>query len=135
MVAGSHTVGGRGRQAAAFVVAAVATSAALILPLVIHGLRNVPWEILFGFGCYVTGFFRGILGERFEGFLGLILWPLILFPLLWWAAYSSFRLPRLMLAILALFFFGSLFVCVSSETANDLGGKIPLYWNELSVRF
>jgi len=60
--------------------------------------------MLFGFGCYVTGFFRASLNERFEGFLGLILWPLILFPLLWWAAYSSFRLPRPMPLILIILF-------------------------------
>ena len=135
MVAGTHTFSRPSRLLAAFLAAAIATSAALILPLTTHGIRNAPWEMLFGFGCYVTGFFRGSLNERFEGFLGLILWPLILFPLLWWGAYSSFRLPRLMLMILALLFGASLFVCVGSDTANDLGGRIPLFWNELSVRF
>jgi hypothetical protein len=91
--------------------------------------------MLFGFGCYVTGFFRASLNEHFEGFLGLILWLLILFPLLWWAAYSSFRLPRPMPLILIILFCASLLVCVGSDTANDLGARIPLYRNELSTRF
>src|SRR3954463_5095726 len=110
MIAVTHQAGGRSRLFSAFLAATIASSAALILPLATHGVRNVPCEIVFGFGCYVTGFFRGILNERFEGFLGLILWPLILFPLLWWGAYSSFRLPRPMLLILSLFFCGSLFI-------------------------
>src|ERR1700730_7372144 len=111
MMAVTHPASGRSRMFAGFLAAAIATSAALILPLAIHGVRNVPWEIVFGFGCYVTGFFRGILNERFEGFLGLILWPLILFPLLWWGSYSSFRLSRPLLLILALCFCGSLLIC------------------------
>jgi hypothetical protein len=135
MAAGTLTLSTRSRLLAALLAAAIATSAALILPLAIHRIRNVPWEIVFGLGWYVTGFFRGSLNERFEGFLGLILWPLILFLLLWWGVYSSFRLPRLMLVILALLFCASLFVCVDSDTANELGGRIPLFGNELGVRF
>jgi hypothetical protein len=134
MVAATH-LSGRSRLVAAFLAATVASSAALIMPLVIHGIRNIPWEMLFGFGWYISGFFRDTLNERFEGFLGLILWPLLLFPLLWWAAYSAFRLSRALLVIVALLYCASLLMCVSSDTANELGGRIPLYWNEFTVRF
>ena len=123
------------RLAGGFCVAMLGASAGILLPLALHGVRNVPWEVLFGFGCYVTGFFRGIVSERLEGFLSLIAWPLILFGLMWCGACRAFRLSRFPRLILGLIFVASLAICVSADTSNDLGARLPLFWNELNVRF
>ena len=51
-----------------FACSALATIAGIFLPLIIHAVPNLPWEVAFGFAYYVTGFFRsGGLGERFDG--------------------------------------------------------------------
>ena len=73
------------------VVSAFVTSAGMFLPLMLHGIRNLPWETVFSVGCYFTWFFRHILGEHLEGLLGLFVWPLAVIVLLW---IASFRILR-----------------------------------------
>jgi hypothetical protein len=54
---------------------ALATVAGMFLPFILHGIRNLPWEIVFGSAFYVTWFFRSVLGERLEYLIGGFLWP------------------------------------------------------------
>ena len=117
------------------VVSASATSAGCFLPLMLHGIRNLPWEAVFGFGCYVTWFFRNILGEHLEGFLGLFVWPVAVIVLLWVTSFRILRAGLYARVAAASFFFISLLVCVPADTANELASRIPLYRNELNVRY
>lgn len=107
----------------------------MFLPFLLHGIRNLPWEVVFAFAYYVSGFFRSGIGERVDGFLGGILWPFAVFALVWFAASwickagTFARLTSLSLFIV------SLLVCVSSDAANSLATRIPLFLNESNVRF
>ena len=119
-----------------FSCSALATTAGMFLPFILYGIRNLPWEVIFGFGFYVTGVFRSSdLGERLDGFIGGGVWPLAVITFVWyagfriWAAGTFARLASLSLFIL------SLLVCVSSDTANALATRIPLFLNESYVRF
>jgi len=114
----------------------LATTAGMLLPLIVHGARNLPWEVVFGFAYYVTGFFRSSqLGYRVDGLIGGIFWPLLVIAFVWVAASrvcTSGAFARA--AALALFIL-SLAACVPAETANSLGSRIPLFFNESFVRY
>jgi hypothetical protein len=101
----------------------------------LHGIRNLPWEAVFGFGCYVTWFFRSILGERLEGLLGLFVWPLAVIVLLWVTSFRLLRAGSYARVASASVFIISLLVCVPADTVNELASRIPLFLNELSVRY
>jgi predicted benzoate:H+ symporter BenE len=117
------------------IVSALAVFAGIILPFLQHGIRNLPWEAVFGLGCYFTWFFRHILGEHLEVVFGLLVWPVAVIILLWVASFRIFRARIRVRVTAASVFFISLFICVPAETANELGSRIPLYLNELSVRY
>ena len=118
-----------------FLCAALATIAGVFLPFMLHGIRNLPWEVIFGSAFYVTWFFRSVLGEHLEGLVGGVLWPFVVIASVWYAGSRVCAASRFVrLASLSLFIL-SLFVCVSSDTANLLAARIPLYLNESSVRF
>jgi len=118
-----------------FICAVLAAVAGILLPLIVHGVRNLPWEIIFGSAFYVTWFFRSALGERFEGLIGGVLWPLVVFGFVWFAASRICAADAFVrVASLALFIL-SLAACVPAATANSLGSRIPLFFNECSVRY
>jgi hypothetical protein len=123
------------RILAGFLCSALASIAGMFLPFILHGVRNLPWEVIFGFAFYITGFFRSALGEHLEAFIGGVLWPFAVIALVWFAGarlWAAGRLARL--ASLSVFVL-SLLLCVSSQTANSLATRIPLYLNESYVRF
>jgi hypothetical protein len=108
----------------------------MFLPFVLHGIRNLPWEVVFGFAYYVTGFFRRSgIGEHADGFVGGILWPLAVIALVWFAASRVCKAGTFARFIAVSLFIVSLLVCVSSDTANSLATRIPLFLNESNVRF
>jgi hypothetical protein len=124
------------RILAAFVCSAFAAIAGIFLPLIIHGVRNLPWEFAFGFAYYVTGFFRGSeLGERLDGFIGGIVWPLAIIVIVWFAASRLCTAGTVARLAWSSFFVLSLAICVPAETANSLAARIPLFLNESSVRY
>jgi hypothetical protein len=118
-----------------FIVSACATSAGMFLPFMLRGVRNLPWEAVFGFGCYVTWFFRTIPGERLEGLLGLFVWPGAVIVLLWITSFRIVRAGSYARVASALAFFISLLICVPADTVNELANRISLFLNELSVRY
>ena len=119
-----------------FSCSALATIAGIFLPLVIHGVRNLPWEVAFGFAYYVTGLFRSSgLGERLDGFIGGIVWPLAVIVIVWFAAFRLCTAGTLARIVWSSFFVLSLAFCVPAGTANSLATRIPLFLNESSVRY
>ena len=123
------------RVVVGFACAALAAIAGIFLPLMLPGIRNLPWEAIFGSAFSVTWYLRGVVGERLEGFLGGVLWPLAVIACVWFAASRLCVAGRLVRFASLSVFIASLLVCVSSETANSLASRIPLYLNESSVRF
>jgi hypothetical protein len=118
-----------------FLCATLAALAGMFMPFVFHGVRNLPWEAVFGLAFSVTWYLRALVGERLEGFLGGILWPLVVVACVWLAASRVCAAGRFaQLASLSLFI-ASLLVCVPFDTANSLATRIPLYLNESSARF
>jgi hypothetical protein len=117
------------------VVSVLATSAGMFLPDMLHGIRNLPWEVAFGLGCSLTWYSRNIVGEHIEGLLGLVVWPVIVIVLLWVASFRLARAGVYARVVAASGFFISLLVCVPADTANELGSRIPLFRNELTVRY
>ncbi len=119
-----------------FLCAALATTAGVLLPLIVHGVRNLPWEVVFGFAYYVTGFFRSSqLGYRLDGLIGGIFWPLLVIVLVWFAASRICAAGAFVRAASLVLFILSLAACVPAETANALGSRIPLFFNESFVRY
>jgi predicted benzoate:H+ symporter BenE len=115
--------------------AALATVAGIFLPFILHGVRNLPWEVIFGAGFYITWFLRDVVGERIEGLLGGLLWPVVVIASVW---YSTFRLcgtARVVRVAAVSLFMITLLVCISSDTANSLAVRVPLYLNEFHVLF
>ena len=104
-------------------------------PFVLHDIRNLPWEALFGFGFYVTGFFRSTLGEHLEGLLGFFVWPIAVIVLLWVTSFRILRAGLYARVASASLFIISLLICVPADTANALASRLPLFLNELGVRF
>ena len=123
------------RLFAGLLCSALATLASMFVPFVLHGVRNLPWELIFGAGFYVTWFFRDILGERLEGFLGGVLWPAAVIAFVWYGAFRLCGAGRFVRFAAGAVFIISLLVCVKSDTANSLAARIPLYLNESHVRF
>jgi hypothetical protein len=108
----------------------------VLLPLIVHGVRNLPWEVVFGFAYYVTGFFRSSqLGYRLDGLIGGIFWPLLVIVLVWFAASRICAAGAFVRAASLVLFILSLAACVPAETANALGSRIPLFFNESFVRY
>ena len=105
-----------------FLCAALATTVGMLLPLIVHGVRNLPWEVVFGFAYYFTGFFRSSqLGYRLDGLIGGILWPLVVIAFVWFAASRICAAGAFVrVASLALFIL-SLAACVPAETFSALG--------------
>ena len=107
----------------------------MFLPLIVHGVRNLPWEFIFGSAYYVTWYLRSLLGECLEGLVGGVLWPLVVIALIWFASARVCAASRIVRLTSLSLFIASLLVCVSADTANILAQRIPLYLNEFSVRF
>jgi hypothetical protein len=118
-----------------FSCSAVAAIAGMFLPFIVHGVRNLPWEAVFGSAFYVTWYFRSVLGERVELLVGGLLWPVAVIALVCFAACRLCTAHPTVRLISCLLFIGSLLVCVPFETANSLAACIPLYLNETNVRF
>ena len=82
------------------------------------------------------GFFRSSgIGERLDGFIGGIVWPLAVIVIVWFAAFRLCTAGTLARIVWSSFFVLSLAVCVPAETANSLAMRIPLFLNESSVRY
>jgi hypothetical protein len=114
----------------------LATTAGILLPLIVHGVRNFPWEVVFGFAYYVTGFFHSSqLGYRLDGLIAGIVWPFLVIAFVWFAASRICAAPALIRAASLALFILSLAACVPAETANALGSRIPLFFNESFVRY
>jgi len=107
----------------------------MFLPFILHGVRNLPWEVVFGSAFYVTWFFRSVLGERLEYLVGGFLWPGAVITLVWFAAARLCTASRYVRLTSLFLFIGSLLACVPSDTANALATRIPLFLNESYVRF
>lgn len=123
------------RAGVSLLFAALAAFAGIFLPFLQFGVRNLPWELIFGSAFSITWYARGILGEQLEAFVSGLLWPAGIFAFVWFAASRVCRAPRAVrLASLSLFA-ASLLVCVPSDAANSLASRIPLYLNESYVRF
>ncbi len=117
------------------VCSALAAIAGMFLPFILHGARNLPWEVVFGAAFYVTWFFRNVLGERLEYLVGGFLWPGAVIALVWFAGARIYSASLQVRLISLSLFVGSLLVCVPSGTANSLATRIPLFLNESYVRF
>lgn len=107
----------------------------MFLPLILHDIRNLPWEVVFGSAFYVTWFFRSVLGERLEYLVGGFLWPSTVIALVWFAAARLCTAGRYVRLTSLFVFIASLLACVPSDTANALAARIPLFLNESHVRF
>jgi hypothetical protein len=120
----------------ALTCSALAAFAGMFLPFIIHGVRNLPWEVVFGFAFYITGFFRSSdLGYRLDGIVGGVLWPLAVVGVVWFAASRICTAGTLARVMSVALFVLSLAVCVPAETANSLATRIPLFLSESSVRY
>ena len=117
------------------VCSAFAAVAGMFLPFILHGVRNLPWEVIFGSAFYVTWFFRSVLGERLEYLVGGFLWPGAVIALVWFSAARLCTASRYVRLTSLFLFIASLLACVPFDTANALATRIPLFLNESNVRF
>jgi len=113
----------------------MAAVAGMFLPFILHGVRNIPWEVVFGSAFYVTWFFRSVLGERLEYLVGGFFWPGAVIALVWFAAARLCTASRYLRLTSLFLFLGSLLACVPSDTANALATRVQLFLNESHVRF
>jgi hypothetical protein len=98
--------------------------------------HNVIWELIYGIGfsgaAWVCYFFDLDYHSRPVGFIGMLIWPLLVMVGVFIASRRILRSSRRTRVAWSVAFLLSLFICVVGQKAeNFLADRcfLPLYWN------
>ena len=100
--------------------------------------HNVIWESIFGIGFYSAAWICHLFSLEYQsgpvGFIGLLLWPLLVIIVIFITSRHVLRSSRRTRLIWAAAFLLSLFICVGHDAENYLAlHGLPVYWNYYAV--
>jgi hypothetical protein len=122
----------------ALFAAPLVTIIAITLPFICNwDLRNVFWESVYGLGYFVVGFVSNSYAlNSTVGFVGLILWPLLLMIVIGCSAWRAFSLQKHLGMAIAGLFFAALLVWIPKQEIDSLSASgFPMFWNLVSANF